>query len=837
MGNLKTILLLGLGIWWLTSNAPARTVPDPADATGFFSTVADKLLRSTFSFGITNIPVQTNGVFTYTPAVHRLLQLAANLRDASTTNFYPTGFRPILYRDPQGDVYITGYQQVVSVTGYSDPQLSQPMDLAALPFGVSSNVNIYGVPWIIGAKKFMPNFNEFYAFNTAQVTRKLQFSRTEAPIAWSGANKDKYTTNQMLNLSITNHMGFSFWNSYSSNYPGQPLVYAQDFVTMRLSYGSWSYTYFTNFTFISNPSYWPGSGWDRTQAPNNRQANTTSFIGGRFDFPFVHEASLDLDQNGNPQGTGFKTETFVGAPATLPIFPSFELDTTNRFRAFILDNGHVLDYVQFYGPVQTRNLGDDVRDPNSITSDRYLWSTNTLGLGAPPPGPNSGVQHQIDFSGTGQNLPPGTWQDPPNMPAGLQGNRIAEAAMFKGFFLNQWIYAGKTYQNTNLVQQAPFTPTRTVVSPTLWVANDPLVHYLISDLSQPVSELNNVTNGVARSDDPSLPPIPFPNLAVVADRYQSWGRNSYMESIANVLHNDPDNASYNLAYRDPLVWGSDDWNFPATNSLPLSTLGRVHRGTPWQTMYLKSTNLLEYVDTAQAYQLVGLNTWENWTGDFIDHDAAILSPVSDWRLAALITELFNTNDATQLYSVNAPAANLAQALDGQLVLTNSTGYPQFSLPPQLDSFVMASNSPQAQLAANTISQARLNRPGKTFSSAGDILSSPEISISSPWLNWNDPTNAIEQLDYGISDDAYEAIPAQLLPHLRPDSFGTMVFTNGGAYVRFSGSDALTYIVQASTNLVDWESVETNQPVQGMFTSPVTTPAGAEQNFYRAVLLP
>ena len=56
-GKLKKILLLGLVAVLPTVSSPARTVPDPTDAVGFFTTVADKLLRSTFSFGITNIPI------------------------------------------------------------------------------------------------------------------------------------------------------------------------------------------------------------------------------------------------------------------------------------------------------------------------------------------------------------------------------------------------------------------------------------------------------------------------------------------------------------------------------------------------------------------------------------------------------------------------------------------------------------------------------------------------------------------------------------------------------------------------------------------------------------
>ena len=47
------------------------------------------------AFGVANIPVLVSNRFVYTPAVNRLLQLAANVFDATTTNYYPDIFRPL----------------------------------------------------------------------------------------------------------------------------------------------------------------------------------------------------------------------------------------------------------------------------------------------------------------------------------------------------------------------------------------------------------------------------------------------------------------------------------------------------------------------------------------------------------------------------------------------------------------------------------------------------------------------------------------------------------------------------------------------------------------------
>ena len=56
----------------------------------------------------------------------------------------------------------------------------------------------------------------------------------------------------------------------------------------------------------------------------------------------------------------------------------------------------------------------------------------------------------------------------------------------------------------------------------------------------------------------------------------------------------------------------------------------------------------------------------------------------------------------------------------------------------------------------------------TFENTGDICSTPMLTEQSPFLNTTNTNLGGQQLEYGINDEAYEAIPAQLLPLLRPD---------------------------------------------------------------------
>src|ERR1700688_3446774 len=127
---------LAICLWLaMVAGASAGTAINSNDPLGFFSTLADKMLRNTFSFGVTNIPVYVNGQFVYSPAVNRVLQLAANVYDASTNSFYPDVFRPIFEHDAVGNVFIVGYTNLSSasgpntVSGTTDPQLILPVDV------------------------------------------------------------------------------------------------------------------------------------------------------------------------------------------------------------------------------------------------------------------------------------------------------------------------------------------------------------------------------------------------------------------------------------------------------------------------------------------------------------------------------------------------------------------------------------------------------------------------------------------------------------------------------------------------------------------------------------
>src|SRR6185436_19355115 len=138
------------------------------------------------------------------------------------------------------------------------------------------------------------------------------------------------------------------------------------------------------------------------------------------------------------------------------------------------------------------------------------------------------------------------------------------------------------------------------------------------------------------------------NVATINDRYQPWGGNPRKSTDPN---------AYNLALKDPLVRRSSDWDFP-TNKFPnLGWLGRVHRGTPWQTVYLKSSN-------------VEATKWAKWTGNAFDPVRSM--PTNDWSLLDLFTVAPNDNASRGQMSINnSDIAGWSAILSGVIVLTNS----------------------------------------------------------------------------------------------------------------------------------------------------------------------
>ena len=764
----------------------------------FFTNAADKLLKqytaewlganleaytnsfgTNRAFGVADIPVYIGSNFVYRASVHRLLQLAANLVDATTNRAaalgadFPSVFKPVFQRDVNNNVFIAGYRQVDTVSGTADPRFSIPLDLsnssqAAL---VQPDDNIYGVPWVIAAKKGWPNFNEVAMESVFEVTRKLEITRSRASAQADTRPQDDPTakTNMLFLLGVSSTLGVEAWNSYATNYnrPVQ-IVAAADFsMVLTNSYG-YRLSLPPNSGVVVVTNLAAGSWPANNNQPNNNPSvivplltNITLLPISAYQFP--------------PNVAGFTTNWASAWQVVQDNQPGLQaqwgLLVTNRLRFIMLDTltGRVIDYVQLNNLTGMTNLSEVIRDGDLARGYDGLWSTNPVAGSSIP----RGIYNQIIVSmgaAGGVQVDRDKWRNSSKIPYTDQVQ--LEIDKFAALYKKGTAY-GAGLKNTNEVVQVPFTPTKKYYQYLTWQVNDPLVHYTVGDLTD-----------LARPGDiwypllpptTNTPPVSTLGLGRLNDRYQPWGGNPGQAT-------DPD--KYNPALKDPLMRSSDDWNFP-TNKYPnLGWLGRVHRGSPWQTVYMKAGG----VDGAK---------WQKWTGNGDPNDAARAQPASDRSLFDLFTTAINENAARGQLPINQSGLAAWSAVFGGLVaLTNSSteaqlngvgngGIPLVRFDPLLiqpaGAYDAANTNawPALVKLVEGINRERANtnnHPSQTFTRLGDIVSVPELTEKSPFLN----TNSAAALQLGLNDQAYEWLPQQVISLLRVGEPRFVIYSYGQA---------------------------------------------------------
>ncbi len=813
----------------LASSAWAGPLISLGAPTDFFTNVATRLLRAEVNLDLTRIQIYPTNQ--YTPAVHRLLQVTANLYDCTTnrafgqaTNypFCPSVFRPLFRRIGTGTnsvVVIAGYREVNDAglaapqlapvmveLDQPDPQLQQiPPDGTTFSPSDKSEPMVSGIPLIIAARKGFPNFNELALQTEVNVSRLLEFRRA------AGTSQGPVVqTNQMYVIALSNVFGLEAWNSYLTNYPRDLNLIASLNVT----------AIFTNETGAANVILSnrlaqgatmdiPANSWNGWSSMPSVPSSMVLPFGTTNSFVFLTNSTA-LDQ-----APWFEPLTHVFPSTTRGAFyvPHWWLNLNIRLVFVLVDTGanRIVDYVNLSKWEPTVDITSTLAEGGSLPMDyknpANEWSTNRLGNSLNPNAPTYGVINQIQVGLNGTT----DWQSYSQDPyAGLDAESAVDGFRYNLLGLSP-IYpkdVGKVFYKSNAFY-APFDPYRPIYIHTSWQANDPLVHYIGTDLSDLLQEGSNKVNFVSQ-----IPPLN--NLGMINQRYQPWGGNPAYFNPGTL---------YNIALMDPLVWRADDWDFPTNQALGVDWVGRVHRGTPWQTIFLKSTNILQSAGLDQ-----GLLTWQFWTGDNVLRpdwahpdsvvaDALFTAPTNDWSLVSLLNTFFNPTDPHQLASVNQPGLTSWEALLGGLtVLTNVSQT-------ELDTLPMSSNSPQAAIIAQAIVDNRSAQPGSFFKNVGDLLAIPELSAASPWLGL---TNS-----YAITDVALEIIPSQLLPLLRPDSIGSP--NPAAGQLQFTGIDGYAYRILVSSNLLHWTTISTNTPSDGVFA--IIVPPGGPAQFYRSKLIP
>jgi hypothetical protein len=806
-------------------------------------------------FGISDIPVYVNTNFVYSPAVQRVLQLAANIYDATTNRAndptlrvdFPSVFRPTfsVTIDPVSgytNVYINGYEQVVSVpNGTADLQLALPVEVSDLISpnpnppnvvgfgpGLYTNVNVYGVPWIIGAKKGFPNFNKFDLQSSFQLTRKLQVRRLSTNDTFVN-NPDHYFFDQMFNLSLSNQFGVECWNSYTNGYhpnnDGMVIYVRGNLRHAALSNDETFSAEFPVYSMFGSIQIPAGNIWPGYNPVTDPFGSQLSFqIPLNTNVMVITNSMYRFNTAGNveePGHMGPYLTTNLSLPYEQNVTfnnnqlypqPHWFLTSTNDLQVFMLDTSvvpnRVIDYVQLNGPNSTRDLTSEIINSYDVPAismqagGSQLWNTNYQN------GRPIGLISQVGISMGNYTASAGSGAWNTSDPYQL-ANEIAGFNAFFGYtppppYVPGELQSIAAAQMTNAMQAA-YTPTATVVQHVSWQANDPLVHYTASDLNWGL----NGQSAIILDRYPANLTNNYPNgtLGALNLSYRPWGGNPQLPT--------EDQNPGNLTIKDPLVRQSDDWDFPTYKFPSAGWLGRVHRGTPWQTVYLKSPDVLKGIQvTGGVTNYIGTNVWSQWTGDtqLLNnqyYDAVNTAPVQDRLLFDIFSTAPNDNATRGQLSVNVgandpnnPQAGLAAwsaLLSGVIVLTNNATDPFVNLATGASKQHNSSsllrftwfpinpagpggvNSALGQIVAG-INQTRTNFANPdglvgSFEHVGDILAVPQLTALSPFLNWKDPL----QQTNGISEEMYEWLPQQVMSLLRvSDSPRYVIFSYGQA---------------------------------------------------------
>jgi hypothetical protein len=755
-------------------NAPYVPMPTnlaPWNATTFFNNAAELLLRSkiftftnmlgtnatgttlTATFGVTNIPVYraNNPGIRYDEGIHRMLQVAANIYDATLTTTsnavppvrHPTVFRPRfgLYLASTGlsnnifGVNIIGYVQVTNAAQAYKQMLSHGgfKDLATIANELIARVpdaqddNAWGIPWIVAAEKGLPQFNQ-YSYNTrALFTRKLLFVRYGTPAA-PVTNRPPEFTNQFYCMSVSNSLGMDAWNDYPSNFTGAAgytTCYISNYITIQIT-NNYNYGFTTAVTnYMDNPAQrftWkPGSVTAGQAAGTKANGFITFFPTNIISMQacYFSEANRNIVffTNGVISSNGFLA---VDTHQTGWPVHRWTANITNHL-VYVLfdgtrDNGSILDFVNL-GP-----FGSSLTISTNGGSENSGLDTSTSSAGP-----------QYWYQGNANDL---------------AGSPMSEGMLYQvgdghydGGYAN-----GSPYRNaligtnstiSSLIFGAPVDPSNVVEQLQTWVANDPIVHYTIDDLYWPGHT----------SPTPTPPPnglISAPltnNLGTVSARYAPWGAN--------------DSIGPNMLFRDPLMYAPTNWAFPANKFPSVGWIGRVHRGTPWQTIYLKA-------DSTNSLQAQG-----QWINQWVISPETY--PTNDWSLVDVFTAVPNDNAARGLLAVNQTNdAAWAAVFAGVIAPTNSIGTTNIGGRP----ITPIADVQYLMDSPNGINNLRTNYPNGIFHKVGDILGAASLTTDANGFLAGDAAR--------YSDEIVERIPQQTLGLLKVGEPQFVIFAWGQA---------------------------------------------------------
>jgi hypothetical protein len=136
------------------------------------------------------------------------------------------------------------------------------------------------------------------------------------------------------------------------------------------------------------------------------------------------------------------------------------------------------------------------------------------------------------------------------------------------------------------------------------------------------------------------------------------------------------------------------------------------------------------------------------------------------------------------------------------------------------------------LSVSTLSAAIKNgTPARGyFRDVGELLSVPELTVASPYLNRSAP-----QIKYVLNDEAYEMIPIQLLFRVRPDIVAGIEKSGTNHLFKFSVYPGHNYQIQESTDLKIWTTLTNFTSTEDTLLVPLTIPTSNTNRLYRVLM--
>ena len=741
--------------WWVDPTTNPLLSPALVDWTNkvlsvrFFTNLAQRLYADQIQefspdpttgliiSNITMIPVWPTNL--YSPGIHRILQEAANIYDATRAERLPTVFRPII-RGIGALNYIVGYTNDNSVA-----------TLGA--YLMTDNTN--GIPLVIGAKKGLPNFNEYTLRTEVLLSRKLE-------VVYQGRNAThQFATNQMYILGISNMFGFELWNSYTNAYPYPLIISVTNHTTVILS-NQYGFNLFTNFNVVVVPTVIAANSWLGTGSPiNNYLVPTSNTV-------VLLTNSVWIARNNTmiPAAQGsYQNDVFERNLPVPFLLPEWQLIFSNNFTYVLSEGDRMVDFVRLTELQSATDLMRDMMGPTEVEQSASQvagsWDTNRVDGSYNETVPTQGVVNQIAISLTGDEIDPTVWANWNN--GRTRPSKDSSSQKFRDFL---------TLQGTNAVgsnMQAPFSAIRRMARTSTWQANDPLVHYLQSDLT--LYPTNSDFIFVMPPQGGQASNSALASLGHLNSTFWPWGGNPERSATAN------DPMSFDRSIKDPGVRKSDDWDFPAGKFASVGWLGRVHRGTPWQTVYFKpetpDLGRWSWQSRDPFFRTVPTNDWRlvDVTTVATYPPAGRVMPVNQTNLAAWSALLAGTMVVTNYLDDDT----LVSLLRGRAGSNYTPGLYVTNLVIQPASSYLAQTplaNPVVQIY-QAIQNVRNLLPTRQFTRLSQLFLVPDLTTASPFLHSSDI-----QVQFGLNDLAYEMLPTRLMSLLRLDEPRFVIYAYG-----------------------------------------------------------